>query len=106
MDGNVVYVSWDPPYTGSMYHVTDYNITVALANGTSTSHLLSNSTLSYNYTVNDPLTECTDITFSLYALNLVGTSSPGYVTKTLPAGIYYVDYTSYSYIFSHFFLSN
>ncbi len=89
-DGSVAYISWDPPYTGSIYQVTGYNIILQLTNGVSTTQPFSKSTLSFNYTLNYSQTDCVYMSVSLVARNMVGTSSPGNITKLLPAGMKYL----------------
>lgn len=87
LDFHKLRVSWDAPFSWSIYPITSYRLSVQLSNGYYYSVVLDGNTLSHNFILNYSIGSCTNMTLSLTAQNGVGVSIPGTIFKSLPTGM-------------------
>lgn len=84
---------WEEPYTADEFPITSYFLRVVDMNQTMETVLvdaaLSPDTHTYNVTQMDATSNCTNLTFQIWAQSIVGNSSVGTTYGAFPAREYY-----------------
>ena len=84
INDSTVQVIWEQPFTMEEFSITGYNVTVVDFINQESLLQLSPDTLSFILTHTDS-SICTNLTFFIVAVNIIGGSPPGVVNGTSPS---------------------
>ena len=93
MEADTVLVEWTEPFTWAQYPITSYSLTIKNATETEDSASLAKVPLfsvelspsTHFYAITSSMVPaCTNLTFSLKAINMIGTSLAGIIYIALP----------------------
>ena len=86
VNDSTLQISWDEPFTLNDFPIMAYNVTVddLINQEEVVTHELSSATRSFTITQTDP-SSCTNLLFSVVAVNDVGPSTPNRISAVLPS---------------------